>query len=268
VALNGRGWAPTERVRFERDGAVGVVVLHRPPANLVDGALVDELLTALDAVERAGWVRCLLLRADGPVFSEGLDPATLRDAGPTQINALVMSLLDIATRIDELPYPTLAVAHGACLSVGLELCLCCDQLWLGTGTRVGLTDARLGLVPLAGGAQRLAYLAGAGVAHAIALGDRTHLASYFVRWGIAAREVAPAALEAEAREYAQRLAVGPTKAYALTKALVRTEAEGLGGADDLLLRSAAALVEGEDAQAGLAAALDGRDGEPRFRGRS
>jgi enoyl-CoA hydratase/carnithine racemase len=259
---------PSGHVRLERDGAVGTIVICRPPHNRFDAALVDDLRSVLDSVENAGWIRALVLRADGDQFSAGLDTAALRGWSSAQVDSVVMSLLEVAARLEELPFPTLAAARGACVSVGLELCLCCDLLWLGAGTRVGLPDIELGLVPLAGGVQRLAAAAGPAVARRVALGGRLHDAADFVRWGVADRELDPATIDVAALAYAEQLAQGPTRAYAVIKELLLAGTDRLGDADDVLLRSAADLVTGDDAREGLTARADGRSGRARFHGLS
>src|SRR6201988_4128653 len=209
------------KVRFTRDGALATVTLASPPLNLIGQQLISDLLAAIDEVEAAEGLRALLLRGEGKVFSGGADVALFEGMTAHQLRPLIGSFLDLGHRIERLPFPTLAAVHGTCMAGGFELALFCDLIWAAEGTMLGLPETRLGIVPVAGGVERVAARAGVGRARAVGLGGDLHTAEEFAAWAVIAG-VGPAdELHNAAAEFAHRLAVGPTRAYSVVKDLVR-----------------------------------------------
>src|ERR1700720_3287726 len=160
---------------------------------------------------------------------------------------LIDSFLDLGRRVESLPFPTLAAVHGTCMAGGLELALFCDLIWAAEGTVLGLPETSLGIVPLAGGIERVAARAGLGRARTIALGGGLHTAEDFLAWGVIDRVLPVADLTAKAGKFARRLADGPTLAYAAVKELARAYTQdGIAGADALLLDAAVGLFDTRD----------------------
>src|SRR6266568_745730 len=158
------------KVVFARDGALGTVTLQSPPLNLIGQELIEGLLAAIEQIETASGLRALVLRGEGKVFSAGADVALFAGMGADEMRPLIASFLDLGTRIEQLPFPTIAAVHGTCMAGGFELALFCDLIWAAEGTMLGLPETRLGIVPLAGGVERLAARAGLGRARAMAIG--------------------------------------------------------------------------------------------------
>jgi enoyl-CoA hydratase/carnithine racemase len=158
------------KVRFTQDGSLGTVVLDSPPLNPIGQELIAYLLAAISQVEAADGLRAVLLHGAGNVFSAGADVALFAGMDAAQLRPLIASFLDLGRRIERLPFPTLAAVHGTCMAAGFELALFCDLIWPAGGTKLGLPETRLGIVPLAGGVERVAGRAGLGRARAIALG--------------------------------------------------------------------------------------------------
>jgi enoyl-CoA hydratase/carnithine racemase len=209
------------KARFEQDGALGTLTLDSPPLNLIGQQLIADLLAALDAVEHADGLRALLLRGDGKVFSAGADVALFAGMGAAEMRPLIDSFLELGRRIEQLPFPTLAAVHGTCMAGGFELALFCDLIWAAEGTMLGLPETRLGIVPLAGGVERLAARAGLGRARTVALEGDLYRAEEFAAWGAIDRVVAADELHAAAETFAHRLADGPSRAYSVVKDLGR-----------------------------------------------
>jgi enoyl-CoA hydratase/carnithine racemase len=212
-------------VRLERDGDVAELILDAPPLNLFDAAVFDALEAAIAEVEAAP-PRALLVRAEGKVFSAGVDVHTFSGLDVAGADALTARLLAMTHRVEDLPLPTLAVAHGLRLTAGLELSLACDLLWAGAGVQFGLVEKVVGITPLMGGTQRLAERAGSARARELVMTGDLYPAERLYEWGVVNRVLDAGELLPAARELAARLAAGPTRAHAATKAIVRAQADG------------------------------------------
>jgi enoyl-CoA hydratase/carnithine racemase len=255
------------KVRFTRDGALGTVTLASPPLNLIGQQLISDLVAAVDEVEAARGLRALVLRGEGKVFSAGADVALFAGMTSQQLRPLIGSFLDLGHRIERLPFPTLAAVHGTCMAGGFELALFCDLIWAAEGTMLGLPETRLGIVPLAGGVERIASRAGLGRARVVALGGELHAAEEFAAWGVVDRVLAADELHSAAQEFATRLAAGPPRAFAMVKELTRSyTAGGIAGADALLADAAVGLFDTEDARGAIQTFLESGPGHATFAG--
>jgi enoyl-CoA hydratase/carnithine racemase len=151
---------------------------------------------------------------------------------------------------------------------GYELALFCDLIWAAEGTMIGLPETRLGIVPLAGGVERVAARAGLGRARTLAIGGDLYSAQDLVAWGAIDRVVAADELHSAAEEFARRVAAGPTRAFAVVKELARAyTTDGIPGADKLLLDAAVGLFDTEDARGGIQSFLESGPGKATFVGR-
>jgi enoyl-CoA hydratase/carnithine racemase len=170
---------------------------------------------------------------------------------------MIASFLDLGHRLEALPFPTIAAVHGVCMAGGLELALFCDLVWAAEGTMLGLPETRLGIVPLAGGVERIAARAGLGRARSVALSGNLFPAAEFAAWGIVDRVLPDDELGQSAEDFARRLAAGPTRALSVVKELARSyAADGIAGADALLLDAAVGLFDTEDARTGIRTFLE------------
>src|SRR6476620_1703902 len=226
-------------VSFAQDGALGTVTLDNPPLNLIGREMIDGLRAAIAEVEAAKGLRALLLRGEGQVFSAGADVAIFAGMDAAQMRPMIDSFLDLGRRMEQLPFPTIAAVHGTCMAGGFELALFCDVIWAAEGTMLGLPESRLGIVPLAGGVERIAARAGLGRARLVALGGDLHRAEEIAAWGAVDRVLPDDDLQSASEEFARRLAAGPTRADGVVKDLARADtADGIAGADALLLDAA------------------------------
>jgi enoyl-CoA hydratase/carnithine racemase len=140
---------------------------------------------------------------------------------------------------------------------GFELALFfCDLIWAAEGTMMGLPEIRLGIVPLAGGIERIALRAGLARARTIALSGELQPAEVLAEWGVVDRVLPADHLHDSAAAFAGSLATGPRDALAVVKRLARAyEYHGVFGADGLLLDAAVPLFDTEDARGGIDAFL-------------
>jgi len=255
------------KVVFAQDGALGTVTLQSPPLNLIGQQLIDDLLAAIDQVEAASGLRALVLRGEGQVFSAGADVALFAGMGADEMRPLIASFLDLGNRIERLPFPTIAAVHGTCMAGGFELALFCDLVWAAEGTVLGLPETRLGIVPLAGGVERIAARAGLGRARAMALSGDLYSAEQLAAWGAIDRVVARGELHSAAGDFARKLAEGPTRAFSVLKEILRAHvAGGIPAADALLLDAAVGLFDSEDARGGIKAFLESGVADAVFAG--
>jgi enoyl-CoA hydratase/carnithine racemase len=178
------------------------------------------------------------------------------------------SLIAVVRRLEALPIPTLALVHGLCLTAGLEVALGCDMIWATRSARFGLVEAVVGLTPGAGGTQRMAERAGPGRAREFVMSAGIYDAETLERWNVVNRVVEDDELMDKGMRFAERLAAGPTKAHAATKAIVRAYLEGgIDKGDEAASRESAALFDTEDLQRAVRSFLEDGPGKATFEGR-
>ena len=204
------------------DGGVAIATLDRPPVNAIDDAWVARLDAIVDAVEARDDVRVLWIRSAGRAFCAGADLALMRerfdsDAGRARMVELTRGMQKVFARIEHSARVSIAEIGAAALGGGLELALACDIRLVADTARLGLPEARLGLLPGAGGTQRLTRLCGDAIARRMILAAEVVDGARAVAWGIA-QECMPAdELEGAARALAQRIARVPAPTLAACK---------------------------------------------------
>lgn len=247
---------------YEKDGAVGIVVLAKPPHNLMDNAMLDELgLVYARAVDEG--CRALLLRSSMRHFCAGADLATIA-GGTWDQNALKA----IWESLENVPIPTVAAVHGAALGGGFELALMCDIILAADTASFGMAEVSLGLIPLLGGVQRVVQRAGLARAKEMAMLGRRQDPKTLERWGIINQVVPESELQTVSMSWARQLAAGATVAIKGIKALANaTAAAGAGGADGMQEAVNTMMWKSGDQARGLAAfAATGSPGSAVFEG--
>jgi enoyl-CoA hydratase/carnithine racemase len=227
-------------VGVEKQGRVLVATLSRPPVNAINDALVAELDAVLDrAIDDTG-VAVLHLRSDQRVFSAGADLALIESCfatpqGPDAMTEVVRNMQRLYRRLEAAPLVTLAEIAAAALGGGLELALACDLRVAALEARLGLPEARLGLLPGAGGTQRLTRLCGPGVAKRLILGAEVVDGAMAERLGIVQWARPGAELAAFACQLATQYAQMPKAALAANKRCIAaaTDPEGNGYAAEI-----------------------------------
>ncbi|MED1916845.1 enoyl-CoA hydratase-related protein [Bacillus thuringiensis] len=151
-----------ESVRFEREGHIGLITLNRPDElNALNydtlerlGSLIEQV--RLDAKE----IRVVIVKAKGRAFSAGADLKERRTLTEQQVRRNVRKIRDVFTALERLPQPTIAMINGFAFGGGFELALACDFRYAVADAKMGLTEVSLGIIPGAGGTQRLSRLIG------------------------------------------------------------------------------------------------------------
>jgi len=254
-------------VRYDRDGDVGLITLSDPPLNLFGLDLTNELIAALEEAE-GDMIRALVVRADGDVFTGGVDVHVFADKTPEQAQMFFDDLLKVTHKIEDLPLPVIASVQGLCLTAGFEMALACDMVLASESARFGLVETVVGLTPAMGGTQRIAERAGSARARELVMTGGLFDAATLERWNVINRVFPDAELRDKTLEFAHRLAGGPTRAHAATKRMVRAYLEdGVRGADARVGEIAAPLFATEDLQNAVRSFLAEGPGKATFEGR-
>src|SRR5712675_198090 len=234
------------KVRFEQSDALGLLTLANPPLNLFDEELITDLRAVVDQAKQLP-LRALLVRADGKHFSGGADVAIFKGRTADEARLRFTSHLRTIADLEELPFPTIAAVQGACMAAGLELALACDLIWSASSARFGQVEALIGTTTLLGGVQRLAERAGPSRAREIIYTADQYDAATFEHWNIVNKIIPDDAFASQTRSFAERLARGPTLAYAAGKQIVRAYLErGVRAADKVVDQVAPPLFASED----------------------
>lgn len=252
-------------VEFSRDGAVGLIQLNRPPVNALSEALAVDLGEAIGSAEDPG-VRAVVIYGE-PHFAAGADIKGFQVAYDSGVqDELASSLATVFRRLEKLEKPTIAAIRGFALGGGLELAMTADFRYLSEDAKVGQPEILLGIIPGAGGTQRLPRLVGFQVAKEMNFSGRQVDASEALRIGLADKVVPVDQVLSEAMGDAAEWATKATRGLSAVK---KAMGEGWGRPiDDALAVEADAFQEvffTDDAKEGVAAFIEKRSAD--FEGR-
>ena len=209
-----------------RRGGIAELTLDRPPVNAIDDAMIAAIHGALDQLADSSDFQVLHIRSAGKVFAAGADLSLIRtwkDAPSPggALGAYIERLQGLYHRIESLPQVTLCEIAGAAMGGGYELALSCDLRIAAEEAKIGLPEVGLGLIPGAGGTQRLTRLCGRGVAARVILtaepiDGKTAATLGMVEWAVPRAEIAE-----RARAIVDRLASMPAHAQKVAKQCIR-----------------------------------------------
>ena len=247
------------------DDGVGLVRLDRPPANAIDLRLATELRDAIREAGDRDDVGALVLWGGPSIFAAGADIKAMIDRTAEEVRPSVGALGDACDLLESLPKISIAAINGYALGGGLELALGCDLRYAATDASLGQPEIRIGVIPGAGGTQRLTQLIGTGRTRALVYTGTSIGADEALRIGLVervepSREVYDVAVD-DARAFAR----GPRQALAAAKAAIRAAVlspgpEGIAEERRRFLE----LFGTADQREGMAAFVDKR--APRFGG--
>ena len=254
-----------ELVLVERDEPIAVVLLNRPDAlNALSDELMGALVDALRELDADEAVGCIVLGGSERAFAAGADIGQLAQASPVEM--YYQRRVDRWDEIRALWTPLVAAVSGFCLGGGCELAMACDLIVASETAKFDQPESGLGLIPGAGGTQRLTRAVGKAVAMDVILSGRFLSADEALRAGLVARVVAKEAWLAEAKHVARDIAAKGPVATRLAKEAVDRAFEGpltLGVEYERRLLYLA--LASDDAKEGLTAFLEKR--RPEFKGR-
>ena len=216
---------------IERLGPVRVATLSRPPVNALDGALLEQLELALDEALADEATTVLHFRSSQRAFCAGADLALMRSAldtaeGREAMIRVVERMQRLFARLEDAAVVTLAEIGGAAMGGGLELALACDLRVAAAEATLGLPEARLGLLPAAGGTQRLTRLCGEATAKRLILGAEVIDGTEALRVGVVQWARPRAELAAWTSELAASIARLPRTALAASKRCIAALRDG------------------------------------------
>jgi enoyl-CoA hydratase/carnithine racemase len=246
--------SPVSPIALELEGSLAVATLARPPVNAIDEAWLARLDEVLGIVERSTGTAVLLLRSSERAFCAGADLALMRSrmpeaAGRSRMVAFVADIQRVYARLERLSQVTIAEIGGSALGGGLELALACDLRIAAADARLGLPESRLGLIPGAGGTQRLTRIAGEAIAKRLILGAEMVSGSEAAALGVVQWSAPAAELAARARKIAADIAALPASALAHCKRCVQAAVAGDANGYEMELAATAELFADPRSQA-------------------
>lgn len=253
-------------------GSIFEIVLNRPEKrNALSMELCQQLDQQVTTASKTPGIRCVLIRGEGKSFSAGIDLNAFNElkemygADWTYRGRMIAAdIQNTLNRLERLELPTIALLHGHCLGMALELVMACDFRIATPDCKIGLPETLLGLVADVGGTTRLTHLIGPARAKELILTGRTIAASQGESWGLITQCVAAEELMARGEALAAELAQAAPLAIGMSKRII----------DGLVDKERGFQLEGwaqsqayatEDFQEGMRAFAEKR--APKFKGR-
>jgi enoyl-CoA hydratase/carnithine racemase len=257
-----------EFVRLEVDEGVGTIRLARPPMNALNLQVQEEIRAAATEAAQRDDVRAVIVYGGEKVFAAGADIKEMVEMSYVDMSRRAEALSSSFTSVASIPKPTVAAVTGYALGGGLELALCCDRRVAGDNAKVGQPEILLGIIPGAGGTQRLSRLVGPSKAKDIVYTGRFVEAAEALAMGLVDEVVAPDDVYAAARRWAEQFASGPARALAAAKVAIDGGLDGdLASGLRLETQVFAALFATEDQKAGMRSFIENGPGKATFSGK-
>ena len=266
--LGGTVLAMGEFVNLETAGGIGTIRLNRPPVNALNDQLTGELAVAAREAASSDEVRAVIIYGGEKVFAGGADIKVMAEAGYAEMALRSGRLQEAMALVAGLPKPVVAAITGYALGGGLELALAADFRVAGERARLGQPEILLGVIPGAGGTQRLPRLVGPSRAKDLVFSGRMVGAAEALQIGLVDQVVPDAEVYQAALDLVKRYASGPALALRAAKQAIDV---GLGVdlATGLEMERVqfAALFGTEDQKAGMRSFLENGPGKATFTGR-
>jgi enoyl-CoA hydratase/carnithine racemase len=260
--------ADPEFVTLQVEDGVGTIRLDRPKMNAINEQLFQEVRVAALEAGRREDVRAVVLYGGERVFAAGADITSMSELDATGMVAWGRELTASFTEVARIPKPVIAAITGYALGGGYELALCADFRVLGASAKVGQPEILLGVIPGAGGTQRMARLIGPAKAKDLIFTGRHVGADEALEIGLADAVVPDDEVYSTAVAMARKFAAGPPMALAAAKQAIDEGLE-LPIEEGLALESRlfAELFDTEDQKTGMRSFLEKGPGKAQFTGR-
>jgi enoyl-CoA hydratase/carnithine racemase len=257
-----------EFVTLEVDGAVGTIRLDRPPMNALNAQVQDEIrAAATEAGERAD-VKAVVIYGGPKIFAAGADIKEMADASYAAMVERTNALQACFTTVAQIPKPVVAAITGYALGGGCELALCADRRIAADSAKLGQPEILLGIIPGAGGTQRLPRLVGPARAKDLCFTGRFVDAEEALRIGLVDEVVPAEQVYDTATAYAAQFATAATLAVRAAKLSIDRGLEtDLDTGLAIEGQHFSALFTTEDQKTGMASFVENGPGKATFAGR-
>ena len=257
-----------EFVEVSVDEGVATIRMNRPPMNALNAQVQREIGDAAGEVSETAHVGAVVVFGGPKVFAAGADIAEMSTMTYADMAAASRSLRLAFSAVARIPQPTIAAITGYALGGGLELAMCCDFRVVGDNAKVGQPEIALGIIPGAGGTQRLPRLIGPARAKDLVFSGRFVDAHEALSIGLVDRVCAPDDVYSEAVSWARSLARGPRIALQAAKASIDAGLEvDLETGLEIERAHFSALFATDDQRIGMESFLANGPGQAEFTGR-
>lgn len=247
---------------------VGTIRLDRPKLNPLNAQVASELGAIVDEVKDRDDVRAIVVWGGDRVFAAGADIKEMGERDAVTMYRYIGGFQDVFTRLENLPQITIAAINGYALGGGCELSLACDMRICATDSQLGQPEILLGVIPGAGGTQRLPRLVGVGRAKELIYTGRFVPAEEALAIGLVNEVVEADQVYPRAVEIAERFAAGPSVALMAAKQVIQSGVDVDKATGVMLERQAfAALFASEDQKIGMESFIESGPGKAKFVGR-
>lgn len=257
----------TEHVRIEVVGGVATITLDRPKVNALNAEIQDELKRLAGLIADDADVVAVVLSGGDKVFAAGADIVEMGRLSHAEMVRRAARLQASFTALAELPQPVVAAVNGYALGGGCELAMTADVRIVGESAKFGQPEIKLGIIPGAGGTQRLSRLVGPSKAKNIIFTGRMVEADEALRIGLADEVVPDDQVQSRAQEWAAQFVGGPRLALRAAKESIDL---GLGSSLSTGLRiesqQFAALFATRDREIGMTSFVEHGPGKAEFVG--
>lgn len=250
------------------DEGVGTIRLDRPKVNALNQQVAAEIGEAVDLAAGDRNVRAVVVYGGDRMFAAGADIKEMGEIDAVEMYRWIGRFQDVFTRLERLPVITIAAINGFALGGGCELAMACDLRIAAEDAQLGQPEILLGVIPGAGGTQRLPRLVGVGRAKELIYSGRMVPAAEALAIGLVNEVVPKEEVYERALKLAKRYAKGPTVALQAAKDVIQTGVDLDMTAGLLLERQAfAALFASEDQKIGMESFVNEGPGKAKFQGR-
>jgi len=250
-----------QNILVSKEAGYAVVQLNRPDVlNAINIKLMEELVDALEALDRDNDVRCIVLTGNEKAFAAGADIKEMADASAVEM--LIRDQFARWDKIRKIKKPIIAAVSGFVLGGGCELMMTCDIVISSETAKIGQPEINIGVMPGAGGTQRLTRAVGKAKAMEIVLTGKTISAEEALKWGLINKVVPVEYFLQEAKDLAKEIASKPPVAVRLAKeAVLKAFDTTIEGGLEFERKNFYLLFASDDQKEGMKAFVEKRKAE-------
>jgi enoyl-CoA hydratase/carnithine racemase len=256
-----------EFVRLEVEERVGTIRLDRPPMNAINEDLTRDLLDAAQEAGRRDDVGAVVIYGGEKVFAAGADVKMMAGMGPAEVRPMIQGLQETFNAVEDIPKVTIAAVTGYALGGGCELAMCADLRFAAPAAKFGQPEILLGIIPGAGGTQRLSRLVGPSKAKDLIYTGRFVDAAESLQIGLVDKVVPAAEVYSAAVAWASQFSRGAALALRAAKEAIDA---GLGvdlhTGLEIERQQFAGLFATEDRSIGMKSFVENGPGKAAFKG--